>query len=147
MDTKLKADIAESATVTELLKRGFNVLLPFGDRLSYDIAADYGDKLIKIQVKSAWIEKKTNRYVVDVRQTKTNRRKMIRKYYTDKDFDFAIIYIPDSEEFFIIPVQEFRKYKSSMTLREANGRIPKFDRMTMKKFRNQWNLLNGPANQ
>ena len=50
MDTKLKADIAESATVTELLRRGFNVLLPFGDRLPYDIAVDYGDKLIKIQV-------------------------------------------------------------------------------------------------
>ncbi|MBU0759722.1 MAG: hypothetical protein KKC66_02385 [Candidatus Omnitrophica bacterium] len=33
MDTKLKADIAEAAVTTELLKRGFRVLKPIGDRL------------------------------------------------------------------------------------------------------------------
>ena len=40
MDTKLKADIAESAAITELLHRGYNVLRPVGDRLPYDIAVD-----------------------------------------------------------------------------------------------------------
>ena len=39
MDTKLKADIAESAVITELLKREFEVLKPYGDRLSYDLVA------------------------------------------------------------------------------------------------------------
>ena len=33
MDTKLKADISESAVTTELLRRGFKVLKPVGDRL------------------------------------------------------------------------------------------------------------------
>jgi len=54
MDTKLKADIAESAVMTELLKRGFKVLKPIGDRLPYDLAVDVNGKLVKIQVKSAW---------------------------------------------------------------------------------------------
>ena len=53
MDTKLKADIAESAVVTELLVRGFKVLLPFGDRLAYDIAVDVNGSLKRIQVKHA----------------------------------------------------------------------------------------------
>lgn len=48
MDTKLKADIAESAVVTELLKRGFSVLRPLGDRLPYDLGVDLREKLICI---------------------------------------------------------------------------------------------------
>ncbi|MBU1006833.1 MAG: hypothetical protein KKH08_04490 [Candidatus Omnitrophica bacterium] len=57
MDTKLKADIAESAVTTELLKRGFNVLKPFGDRLPYDLAVDLDGRLIKIQVKISRIQR------------------------------------------------------------------------------------------
>ena len=57
MDTKLKADIAESAVLTELLSKGFKVLKPVGDRLPYDLALDIGDKLVRIQIKSAWYDK------------------------------------------------------------------------------------------
>ncbi len=57
MDTKLKADIAESAVITELLKRGFKVLRPVGDRLPYDLAIDIEGRLIKIHVKSTWFYK------------------------------------------------------------------------------------------
>ncbi len=82
MDTKLKADIAESAVVTEFLKKGFSVLKPVGDRLSYDLGIDVKGKLIRIQVKSAWFYR--GAYKIDVRMTKTNRREMIRKYYKKK---------------------------------------------------------------
>lgn len=145
MDTKLKADIAESAVITELLKRGFNVLKPYGDRLPYDIAIACNSGLLRIQVKSAWIDKRHNRYVVDTRQTKTNRRKMLRKYYTEEDFDFAIIYIQDLNDFFVIPVKVFTKYKSNLTLTELKSAKVKFERMKMKKYRNRWDLLLGSS--
>jgi len=48
MDTKLKADIAEYAVVTALLKRGFRVLKPIGDRLPYDLVLDVNGKLLRI---------------------------------------------------------------------------------------------------
>ena len=54
MDTKLKADIAESAVITRLLKEGFRVLKPIGDRLPYDLGIDLNGKLLRIQIKSAW---------------------------------------------------------------------------------------------
>ena len=81
MDTKLKSDIAESAVVTELLKKGFKVLRPVGDRLPYDLAIDIHGKLLKIQVKSAWLQK--GAYTVDTRRTKTNRRHMVRERYKE----------------------------------------------------------------
>ena len=116
MDTKLKSDIAESAVNTELLSRGFNVLKPVGDRLPYDIAVDVNGKLIRIQVKHAWYNKKDKAYIVDVRRTKANRRRMIRKKYDNNDFDFVIAFIGEKLIFYVIPSIVFNGFASSISL-------------------------------
>ena len=120
--TKLKADIAESAVITELLKRGFAVLRPIGDRLPYDLGVEKDGKLLRIQVKSAWYERSKNLYTVDARRTKTNRRCMIREPYQETDFDFAILYVPDQGTFYVMPVGVFTAYKSGISLVEAQKR-------------------------
>ncbi|MFA7001132.1 MAG: group I intron-associated PD-(D/E)XK endonuclease, partial [Candidatus Omnitrophota bacterium] len=119
-DSKLKSDIAEYAVATRLLKFGFRVLKPIGDRLSYDLAIDREGRLIRIQVKSAWLHQ--NYYTVDSRRTKTNRRHMLRCRYTDADFDFAIIYIQTLESFYVMPFAVFSQYKSGITFVERNTR-------------------------
>ncbi len=138
MDTKLKADIAESAVVTELLKRGFRVLRPFGDRLPYDLAFELQGKLIRLQVKSAWFNEKDKCYVVDARRTKTNRRRMLRKRYGEKDFDFAIIYIADLNVFYVMPISEFSHYGSTITFVESDKRQRK---PRSAEYRERWDLL------
>ncbi len=107
MDTKLKADIAESAVVTELLKKGFKVLKPVGDRLPYDVAVDVGGRLIRIQVKHAWYCQGSECHIFDVRRTKTNRRQMIRDLYSPDDFDFAVLYIESPLNFYVMPISVF----------------------------------------
>ncbi|MCC6758005.1 MAG: endonuclease [Candidatus Omnitrophica bacterium] len=138
MDTKIKADVAEYAVIKELLKKNFNVLKPIGDRLPYDIAVEKDGKLIKIQVKYAWYDKVKKLHAVDARRTKTNRRRMLRKKYSDTDFDFAIIYIPEKEIYYIIPVAVFNSYASTISLVEENKRQrpPK-----AAQYRENWNLL------
>lgn len=140
MDTKLKADIAESAVTTEFLKRGFRVLRPIGDRLAYDLGVDLSGKLLRIQVKSAWFHAKTNSFVVDVRRTKTNRRHMLRQRYNGDDFDFAIIYIADLGIFYVMPVDVFSSYGSSITLVEMNKRQRK---PRSVEYKGRWDLLSG----
>jgi|SRR3989338_2174197 len=136
MDTELKADIGESAVITELLKRGFNVLKSVGDRLPYDLAIDVSGKLIRIQVKSAWFYK--GAYKIDTRMTKTNRRAMVRKYYNKNDFGFAIIYIQDLNIFYIMPQKIFSGYKSEISLVET----PKRQRKPKSvEYRERWDLL------
>ena len=135
MDTKLKADIAESAVTTELLKKGFKVLKPVGDRLPYDLAIDVYNKLIRIQVKSAWFDPKTNCYVVDSRRTKTNRKRMRRDRYDSGDFDFALIYLSDVHVFYIMPVAVFASYRSTITLVEMGKRQRK---PRSAQFRERW---------
>jgi len=138
MDTKLKADIAESAVTTELLKRGFRVLQPVGDRLAYDLAVDLDGELLRLQVKSAWFNAKTNCYVVDARRTETNRRRMLRQHYESKDFDFAIIYLADLGVFYVLPISAFSAYRGTITFieRDKRQRKPK-----SAKYRERWDLL------
>ncbi|KPK96992.1 MAG: endonuclease [Omnitrophica WOR_2 bacterium SM23_72] len=138
MDTKLKADIAESAVTTELLKRGFRVLQPVGDRLAYDLGVDIHGKLLRLQVKSAWFNAKANYYVVDVRRTKTNRRHMLRQRYDSNDFDFAIIYLADLHVFYVMPVSVFSKYQSTLSFVETDKRQR---RPRSAEFRERWDLL------
>ena len=138
MDTKLKADIAESAVITELLRRGLRVLQPVGDRLPYDLAVDVNSKLLRIQVKSAWLVRPKNYYAVDVRRTKTNRKIMRRDRYNENDFDFAILYINDGPVFYIMPAAIFNSYKSTISLVEADKRQRKPQAF---KYRERWDLL------
>ena len=136
MDTKLKADIAESAVITALLKRGFRVLRPVGDRLPYDLAIDVNGELLRIQVKSAWYY--NGSYAVDSRRTKTNRRRMIRARYGEDDFDFAILYIEKLDTFYVMPVSVFSTYKSAIGLVEEKKRQRK---PKSAMYRERWDLL------
>ena len=142
-DTKLCSDIAEAAVTTELLRRGLRVLRPIGDRLPYDLAIDWGGRLIRIQVKSAWFEPAKQLYTVDVRRTKTNRREMRRARYDTGDFDVAIVYVPDRHSFYVMPVEVFMRYRSGISLVESREtqRLPR-----SAVFRERWDLLN-PAHR
>lgn len=137
MDTKSKGDIAEQAVLLHALKQGWGVLKPVGDRLSYDLVFDISNTLVKIQVKSAWLNKKGN-YVVDNRRTKTNRRKMIRARYDKSDFDFAIVYLSDKDICYIFPVETFVKYGSEIHMVETAKRQRK---PQSAEYRNAWPLI------
>ncbi|HRZ14694.1 MAG TPA: group I intron-associated PD-(D/E)XK endonuclease [Candidatus Omnitrophota bacterium] len=138
MDTKLKADIAESAVITELLKREFSVLHPIGDRLPYDVAIDLNGKLLRIQVKSAWFNTQANAYCIDVRRTKTNRRCMLRERYKETDFDFAILFIEPLHVFYVMPVNVFLGFTSTVTLVE---KIKRQRKPISADYRERWDLL------
>ena len=144
MDTKLKADIAESSLITELLRRGFKVLKPIGDRLAYDLAIDINGKLVRLQVKSAWFDKSSDCFIVDVRRTKTNRRRMVRQRYDVKDFDFAIVYLDVPHVFYIMPVSVFVSFGSTISFVETDKRQRK---PKSAEYKGRWDLLSQWAHQ
>jgi hypothetical protein len=139
--TKLKGDIAEQAAILHALKHGFGVLKPIGDRLPYDLVFDAFGTLVKIQVKSAWLDEPSGNYVVDNRRTKTNRRVMLREVYQSKDFDFALAYIQPLDLFYVFPVDVFIGYGSEIHLVEAERRQRK---PRSAEFRDAWHLISPP---
>ncbi len=138
MDTKLKGDIAEQATILYALNRGWGVCTPIGDRLPYDLIVDTGNHLFKIQVKSAWFDVTKRNWVVDNRRTKTNRRRMIRENYTENDFDFAVIYLDQLDLFYVMPEKVFNSYGSEIHFVEDDKRQR---RPQSAAYRMAWNLI------
>ena len=122
MDTKIKGDIAEQAALLHALKRNWGVLRPQGDRLPYDLVFDILGRLVKVQVKCAWLDASSKNFVVDTRRTKTNRRRMKRQKYCAQDFDFALVYIPVHDLFYIFPVEVFISYGSEIQMVESGKR-------------------------
>lgn len=138
MDTKSKGDIAEQAITLNVLKQGWGVLRPIGDRLPYDLVVDINNILVKVQVKSAWYDERKGNYVVDNRRTKTNRRRMIRAKYGKSDFDFAIVYLQDKDICYIFPVETFVGYGSEIHMVETDKRQR---RPQSAEYRNAWDLI------
>lgn len=138
MDTKRKGDIAEQSVILKAMKLGFDVLTPIGDRLPYDLVLAKGHRFFRIQVKAAWYDAAKDNYVVDVRRTKTNRRTMLRDYYQDTDFDFAILCILEVKVFYIMPVDVFNSYASEIHLVESNKRQRK---PRSAQYREAWELV------
>ena len=138
METKLKGDVAEQAAILAALKLGWGVLRPIGDRLPYDLVFDVGASLVRIQVKSAWLDASSGNYVVDNRRTKTNRRIMVRKKYKSSDFDFALAYVEEAQIFYVFPVDVFIEYGSEIHLVEAGKRQRK---PRSAEYRGSWELI------
>ena len=125
MYTKQKGDIAEQASILKLLELGWGVSKPIGDRHPYDLIVDIQGKLCKCQVKSAWFNVSDQNYCIDVRRTKTNRREMKRSLYTEQDFDFALVYIPEKHIFYVFPAKVFISFGSTLSLVESDKRLRK----------------------
>jgi hypothetical protein len=52
-DTKATGDVTEAMVLTEFLKAGFPVLVPFGDNRRYDLVVEVGGHFLRVQCKTA----------------------------------------------------------------------------------------------
>lgn len=64
---------------------------------------------------------------------------MLRGRYTKSDFDFAIVYLDETEVFYVFPVEDFVSDRSGIHLVEAEKRQRK---PRSSEYRNAWHLLN-----
>lgn len=138
-DTKQKGDIAEQAVVLKTLKMGWSVSLPVGDRMSYDLIIDVNGVLVKIQVKYAWYQVSSDKYFVNTRKIKTNRKNCKIERYKNSDFDFAIGYIADLDIFYVIPVEFFISCKSSVNFIEPSNKRQRTPRSA--PYKEAWHLI------
>lgn len=98
MNSKQKGSLAVAQCVAKMYERGYEVLLPFGDRKPYDLVLDTGDRLLKVQCKYAgrsargWHE-------ASLRVMGGNQSYHTAKKYADTDFDLLYVYTADGRHF------------------------------------------------
>jgi hypothetical protein len=113
MNNKLKGDIAEAVFTAECLKRGWVVSKPFGDNCRYDAILDRGKGLERIQVKSSTFSEKRGVIEAATRRIYNNQTKgQICNSYSKDEIDAFVIYSPELNKLFYLPIeeQENKKY-------------------------------------
>ena len=138
-NTKARGDVAEYRLVHELLERGFDVLMPCGDRLPYDVGADVHGRLLRFQVRRAWFNEREGNYHVDIRRSQTNRRQLRHSKHDPGKYDFLVAWIPGTSVFYILPSAVANSYSGNICLVETDE--PRQRRARSADYRNAWNLL------
>lgn len=122
MNSKQKGSLAVSHCIAKLYEEGYEVFIPIGDRLKYDLIFDDGKELWKVQVKYAGLTTK-NKCIVGLRTTGGNQSFNYARKYDDSSFDYLYVFTAKNEHYLIkwsdikarnelsIEAKKFDKYK------------------------------------
>lgn len=102
--TKDKGDIGLTKVIADLVEKGFSVSLPIHEHLHYDLIADSGEKLIRVQVKYRTNHKDTKSIKFNCKTShKGVNGKTIEYFYSKNDFDLYAVYSPSLKLCYYIP--------------------------------------------
>ena len=138
LSTKHRGDIAEYRVVAELLERGYNVLMPCGDRLPYDVAVDVDGRLVRLQVRRAWRTTEDRPYQFDIRRSQTNRAVYKHSKHALADHDFFVGWIPGTTSYYVVPADVTATYGSAVVLSHRSTR-------NINRYLNAWDLIRTPT--
>lgn len=93
---------SEAAILSELVRRGYAVLVPFGVNQRYDFVLDLDGEFVRVQCKTGRL--RGGAVVFSTRSTRANRR-MIESRPYDGDADFFLVYCPANRRIFAVPVE------------------------------------------
>lgn len=113
---KAKGDLAELKVAADLAARGYRVLFPYGEDNDYDLVADTGDALHRVQVK--YTESNGEVIVVSCRSHSLSNGRILRtKRYTSKTIECIGTYDRTSNRCYYIPASELGDGREAFRLR------------------------------
>jgi hypothetical protein len=105
-DTKAVGDRSELEVMGALIRNGYRIALPFGENNRWDLIADDGERLFRIQVKTGRLRNGAIR--MPCSSTHSHRRKpgqqSLRSYRGQ--VDFLAVYCPETKEVYLVPESE-----------------------------------------
>lgn len=112
MNNKDKGNIGESRVITFALQRGYDVLIPFGDNLKYDIVIDRNGKFERIQVKYC----RSNKSFIKIgTRYCTGYKPKVGKYTKDM-IDWIAGYDVNTDICYFVPAEILGKGRNSIRL-------------------------------
>ena len=104
MNTKSYGNIGEAVAISEFVKLGLPVYIPFGDNEKADLVVEFNGKLNKIQVKTS-LECKNGVVTFDLTSS-SNHRGNGRHKYTSKEIDYFFCYSLQRDKSYLIKVTD-----------------------------------------
>ena len=104
MNTKKKGNITELECMLAFIKRGFNVLTPYGDCERYDFVVDVNGKFIRVQSKASMSDDNGASFKFNTRSCNRKNGKIVHHKYTKEEIDyFSTVF---NGQCYLIPVEE-----------------------------------------
>jgi Holliday junction resolvase-like predicted endonuclease len=98
---RLQGDIGELSAMGWLVRHGAKVFVPLGHSPDVDLVADFGDRLVRVQVKTSTVEVR-RRWEVSVSTRGGNRSwSGLVKYFSPAQCDFLFVHVGDGRRWFI----------------------------------------------
>jgi hypothetical protein len=94
---------AEAAIVSELIRRGYRVLLPFGSNQRYDLVLDVNGEFVRAQCKTG----RLRNGVIQFRTTsiRSNTKRTFFRGYLG-EVELFLVFCPENEQIYAVPIDE-----------------------------------------
>jgi hypothetical protein len=122
-NTKLKGDISELRVAIALTEAGYAVSKPLGENQRYDLVADDGTRLLRVQVKSGLI--RDGVVVFNCCSTHGHRRTSLTTRPYTGQIDVLAVYCADNGKVYLVPEAELTRSKSHLRLSPPRNNMVK----------------------
>ncbi|MBS1863610.1 MAG: hypothetical protein JSS68_18090 [Actinobacteria bacterium] len=113
MKTATRGNAAEARVLAEFVRRGFNVLVPFGGGQPYDLGVDLRDHgLLRVQCKTAWLTTDGACLRFNCRSTDHGRGR--RPYHGLADL-FGV-FLPSRDAVYLVPLDSVGGFNGRLRL-------------------------------
>ena len=93
----------EAAILAELVRRGYEVLVPFGTNQRYDLVLDLGGEFVRAQCKTGRL--RNGAVVFASRSIRSNTRTTFFRDYVG-EAEVFLVHCPETGEIYAVPVDE-----------------------------------------
>jgi hypothetical protein len=122
-DTKSIGDISELRVASALAELGYAVSKPLGENQRYDLIADDGERLQRIQVKTGRI--RNGVIVFNCCSTHGHRRNSVKTRPYTGQIELLAVYCPETEKVYILPEKELTASVAHLRLLPTRNNMKK----------------------
>ena len=130
-NTKQTGDETEAQIIAALIENEYSVAIPFGDNDRYDLVADTGTELFRIQCKTGWIEDEVIRFKT---ASKTTSGGTVTTTDYDGDIDAFAVRCRDTDDLYWVPLEDAGTKNTYLRLMEPEIDHPNVKRAEAYRF-------------
>lgn len=118
MNTKRKGDVTEASLISKFIEIGLDVYPSFGENSRADMVVDSGE-LHRIQAKTG--RYKNGKVVFNTEGWWSNTNNNVRTEYSKSDIDYFAVYCPDTDEHYLVPIEDAPKGDMGLRIEETDN--------------------------
>lgn len=120
LSSKEKGNLTELQCITEFVKNGITVNIPYGNNARYDFIAEIKGQLFKIQVKTPRkSESDDTKFMIECETSHVVSKKTVHRRYNENEVDFFATYYQG--KCYLIPFNECSRSKTLRFVPPING--------------------------